>query len=72
VKSHAQKFQPKEKERLDMLHEERNRKKDIFAASARRKVEMKELEMIALALLNLKHQPTSEIWQKRISCPSSP
>jgi len=55
-----------------MLHEERNRKKDIFAASARRKVEMKELEMIALALLNLKHQPTSEIWQKRISCLSSP
>ncbi len=57
VKSHAQKFQlvwPKEKERLDMLHEERKRKKKIF-----RKVEMKEFELIALALLNIKHQPAS-------------
>jgi hypothetical protein len=54
VKSHAQKFHliwPKEKERLDMLHEERKRKKDMS--------EMKEFEMIALALLNLKHQPAS-------------
>ena len=44
-----------------MLHEERKRKKDMS--------EMKEFEMIALALLNLKHQPASfdflQIWQKR-------
>jgi hypothetical protein len=62
VKSHAQKFQlvwPKEKERLDMLHEERKRKKKMFAVGARRKAEMKEFELIALALLNIKHQPTS-------------
>lgn len=37
-----------------MLHEERKREKKIF-----RKVEMKEFELIALALLNIKHQPAS-------------
>jgi len=31
----------------------------MFAVGARRKAEMKEFELIALALLNIKHQPTS-------------
>jgi 2-hydroxy-3-keto-5-methylthiopentenyl-1-phosphate phosphatase len=53
VKSHAQKFQlvqPKQKEILDMLHKERSRQV---------KDEMKEFEMIAIALLNLKHPPNT-------------
>ncbi len=49
-----------------MLHEKRRRKRKVFAVDETVKIvhepkaELNELEIIALVLLNLKHQPVLE------------